>query len=309
MPTSYTDNIKLGKPAVADLNWNIPLNANSDSLDGLAPIARLCVTPTEIPSASLNVAVAPGKFRRCTGQVVTYAGTTSQAIPASTTKVLYLDPAGALQVAASYPTSAHDRLATVVAGTATITSITDDRISTTEILGSYTSAENDAAAASAGVPAGCTYRDPTGVLRVQAGILGGISPFSSLAVIPAEIPSASLNVAVIAGKFRRCTGEVVAYAGTTSQAIPASTTKVLYLDPAGVLQVAASYPSTAHTRLATVTAGTSTITAIVSDDRISAVEILGSYVSAADDTAAATAGVPIGCIYEDGTGVLRVRKT
>jgi hypothetical protein len=301
--------VKLGKPALGDTNWDQPLTSNIDSLDAIAPLSGLLVTPTEIPSASLNVAVAPGKFRRSTGQIVSFAGSTSQTIPASTTKVLYLDSTGTVQVAASYPSSAHVRLATVVAGTATITSITDDRISAVELLGSYVSAANDTAAASAGVPAGCTYRDRTGVLRVQAGILANLAPLASLAVTPAEIPSASLNVAVAAGKFRRCTGEVVAYAGTTSQAIPASTTKVLYLDSTGALQVASSYPTTAHTRLATVTAGTSTITAINSDDRISAVEILGSYASAADDTAAAAANVPIGCLYQDGTGVVRVRLT
>jgi hypothetical protein len=139
------------------------------------------------------------------------------------------------------------------------------------------------------------------------GILGPIAPLASLAVIPKEIPSTSLNVTVAAGKFCRCTGEVVSFAGASSQAIPASTTKVLYLDSTGALHVAASYPTTAHTRLATVTAGTSTITSITSDDRVSAVELLGSYASAADDTAAAAAGVPVGCLYQDGTGVVRVR--
>ena len=53
----------------------------------------------------------------------------SQAVTASTTKVLYLDltSSGALIVGSSYPTMAHVRLATVVAGSSTITSITDNR--------------------------------------------------------------------------------------------------------------------------------------------------------------------------------------
>ncbi len=63
------------------------------------------------------------------GTTVTYAGTASQAITLSTTKVLYLDGTSswALVVGASYPTTPHVKLATVVAGSSTITSITDNR--------------------------------------------------------------------------------------------------------------------------------------------------------------------------------------
>ena len=91
MSTTYTANIKLGQPALGDTGWSTPLNNNSTTLDGLAPVGGLCVTLTEIPSASLNVAVAAGSYVQQDGTVGTYAGTASQAITLSTTKVLYLD--------------------------------------------------------------------------------------------------------------------------------------------------------------------------------------------------------------------------
>jgi hypothetical protein len=129
MSTTYTPNAKLGQPALGDTGWSTPLNANSTALDGLAPVGGLCVTLHEVPSASLNVAVAAGQYVQQDGTIGTFAGSSSQAITASATKVLYLDltASGALTVAASYPTTAHVRLATVVAGSSTITSITDNR--------------------------------------------------------------------------------------------------------------------------------------------------------------------------------------
>jgi hypothetical protein len=130
MSTTYTSNSKLAKPALGDTGWSTPLNANADTLDGLAPIGGLCVTLTEVPSASLNVKVAAGKVVIQDGSVVSYAGTSSQAITLSSTKVLYLDGTTGpwnLTVGTSYPSTAHVRLATVVAGASTITSITDDR--------------------------------------------------------------------------------------------------------------------------------------------------------------------------------------
>jgi hypothetical protein len=128
MSTTYTSNVGLGKPALNDRNWHTPLNADIDLLDGLSPIGALCVSLTEHPSASLNVKVSAGKYRKVDGTIGTYAGTSSQAITASTTKVLYLTNAGVLTVAASYPAADHVKLATVVAGASTITSITDDRV-------------------------------------------------------------------------------------------------------------------------------------------------------------------------------------
>jgi hypothetical protein len=129
LSTTYTSNIKLGKPALGDTGWSTPLNSNCDTLDGLAPVGALAVTLTEVPSSSLNVKVAAGKYVQQDGTVASYAGVATQAITTSTTRVLYLDlaAAGALTVGSSYPATPHIRLATVVAATSTITSIADDR--------------------------------------------------------------------------------------------------------------------------------------------------------------------------------------
>ena len=130
MATTYTNNAKLAKPGVADRSWDVPLNGNADALDALAPVGGLCVTPAEVPSASLNVRVAAGRYLKQDGSVGSYAGAAAQAVAASSTKVLYLDlaAAGALAVGASYPATAHIRLATVATGPAAITSVADDRV-------------------------------------------------------------------------------------------------------------------------------------------------------------------------------------
>lgn len=168
MSTTYTPALSLGKPAMGDTAWNVPLNATIDALDALAPIGGLAVTPTEIPSTTLNVKVAAGNYRKSSGAVGSYAGTTSRAIAASSTKVLYLDSSGTLQVASAYPTSgAHVRLASIVTGTSSITSITDQRIAAVEIGSALAAAADDTAAATAGVPIGCFYQDTTGVVRVR----------------------------------------------------------------------------------------------------------------------------------------------
>lgn len=128
MATSYAPNTKLGKPAVADRNWDQALNANADLLDTLAPIGGLCVTSLEVPSASLNVRVAPGRYQKRDGTVGTFAGTASFALGPSQTSVLYLTDAGVLSTSTGYPTTAHVRLATVVTGAATVTRLSDDRV-------------------------------------------------------------------------------------------------------------------------------------------------------------------------------------
>lgn len=168
MATTVFPDTKLSKSALSDIDWDKPISSNAEILAGMASLSGLCVTSKEVPSTSLNVRVAAGSYRKGSGTKATYAGTTSQAITASTTKVLYLDSSGALQVGTSYPTSgAYTPLATVVAGSSTITSITDNRVSACEILASLASAANDTAAATAGVPIGGLYQDTTGVVRVR----------------------------------------------------------------------------------------------------------------------------------------------
>jgi hypothetical protein len=129
MSNTYTANTKLAMPAIGDTGWAVPVNGNCALLDALAPIGGLAVTTTEVPSASLNVAVAAGTYIKQDGTTGAFAGTASQAMTASSTQVLYLDltNSGVLVVAASYPSTPHVRLATVVAGAGTITSVNDNR--------------------------------------------------------------------------------------------------------------------------------------------------------------------------------------
>ncbi|MDR3621602.1 MAG: hypothetical protein P4L85_19785 [Paludisphaera borealis] len=129
MSTLYTNNAKLGKPAVADRNWNLPLNANADALDALAPVGGLCVTTAEIPSASLNVQAAAGRFQKRDGTVGAFAGSALTTLPQNQTCSLYLTDAGTLVISTTgYPTTTHVRLATVVTSVTTILGLTDDRV-------------------------------------------------------------------------------------------------------------------------------------------------------------------------------------
>jgi hypothetical protein len=168
MATTRTSKLKLGKPASGDTLWGTGVyNPNFDAIEALSPIAALAVTLAEIPSASLNVSVAAGSYTDSTGAKVTYAGTASQAITLSSTKVLYLDSTGALTVGTSYPTNAaHVPLATVVAGATTITSITDNRVLGGLVLRTLGSFANDAAAATGGVAIGGLYHT-SGVVHIR----------------------------------------------------------------------------------------------------------------------------------------------
>lgn len=129
MPTTYTANTNMAEPAHGDTSWDTPIIADLNFLDAVAAIGGLCVALHEVPSSSLNVKVSAGNFRASTGSIISYAGTASQGCTASLTNYLYLDDAGALHVSTSaFPASLHVRLATVVAGSSTITSITDARL-------------------------------------------------------------------------------------------------------------------------------------------------------------------------------------
>lgn len=170
MATTYTTYAKLSKPALADRNWDVPINANATALDAMAAIGALCVTMAEVPSASLNVAVAAGTFVDSTGAFVTYAGTASQAITTGTTKYLYLTDGGTLTVASAWPaaTVAQVRLAVVVAGASTITSITDARIPWSAInTGTYLPLAGGTMGEAANVALGTTTGSKIGTSAAQ----------------------------------------------------------------------------------------------------------------------------------------------
>ena len=130
MASTYTTKFGRAKPADGDTGWGTTLRGDLDQLDALAPVGALAVRPAEIPSASLNVSVAAGTFIDSTGAYVAYAGTASQAVASGSTKYLYLTDAGTLTVGAAWPGSGtkHVRLAVVVTGASTITSVTDARV-------------------------------------------------------------------------------------------------------------------------------------------------------------------------------------
>jgi hypothetical protein len=128
LANTFTNAVQLAMPGVGDRSWSVPLNGNSQILDALNPIGDFNCTTVEVPSASLNVKTAAGQFTKTGGGIVTFAGATIAAT-ASATSVIYLDGTAswALTVGTAYPATAHLRIATVVAGTTTITGITDNR--------------------------------------------------------------------------------------------------------------------------------------------------------------------------------------
>jgi len=131
MSNTYTPNVQLAMPASGDRTWNVALNANCSMLDALAPVGSLAVTTTEAPSASLNVKVAPGSYLNQGGSIGTFAGVSSRAMTISATNYLYLDltNSGTLTVnTTGFPSTAHIRLAVVIAGAGAILSIADNRV-------------------------------------------------------------------------------------------------------------------------------------------------------------------------------------
>ncbi len=138
MSTTYTPNVKLAMPGPGDPNWNVAVNGNCTSIDGQAPVGGLAVSVKEVPSASLNVAIAGGNYLKQDGTIATFAGVSSRAMGASTTNYVYLDVtnSGTLVVnTTGFPITAHVRLAVVGTGAGTVTSIVDSRVAF-EVVGS-----------------------------------------------------------------------------------------------------------------------------------------------------------------------------
>jgi hypothetical protein len=129
----------------------------------------------------------------------------------------------------------------------------------------------------------------------NALVLDALAPVSSLAVVTTEVPSATLNVHVAAGSFLKQDGTIGTYSGTVSQAMTASATNYLYLDltNSGVLVInSTGFPPTAHVRLATVVAGSSSIVSIA-DARV-AFHVVGSFADGANLTFGTSTGTQIG---------------
>lgn len=101
----------------------------------------------EVPSITLNVKVSAGTFRKSDGTRVSYAGNASFAVGAGVTSKLWLTDAGTLTAGGAFPADGvpHVRLASVVAGASTITSITDAREPWASAASPLTSGANQAA--------------------------------------------------------------------------------------------------------------------------------------------------------------------
>jgi hypothetical protein len=128
MATTFTQNILLQKPGTADRNWHVPLNANHDLLDSVSSIGNLFVTPTEIPSSSLNIRVSGGTYVEGDGTAGMFPGVDSVTLPPSSAVCVWLNTAGALVVSSSYPVSTHVRLAQVVTSPSSVQSVVDERV-------------------------------------------------------------------------------------------------------------------------------------------------------------------------------------
>lgn len=165
MSTTYTARAQLGYPAVGDSGWGATYNTIVTTLDGFNALGALAVTLKEVPSASLNVAVAAGSYRKADGTVASYAGTASQAMTTAATNYVYLTDSGTLTVNTSgFPAATNVvRLAVVVAGASTITSITDARI-----------AHRSEGATTYLALAGGTFADSGGVVTVETGTTNGV---------------------------------------------------------------------------------------------------------------------------------------
>lgn len=134
MASTYTSKLSIRKPGSGETGWGPLINADLDQIDGLASTGQLGVAPAAIDvatglSTSLNIKVAAGTFVDSTGAYVDYAGTGSFAMTDSITNYVWLTDAGVLTKGAAWPAAATKvvRLAVVVAGATTLTSITDAR--------------------------------------------------------------------------------------------------------------------------------------------------------------------------------------
>lgn len=126
MSTTYTTNAKLQKPGVGDRNWNTPINANTDAIDGLTAVGSLCGSPHEMPSTSLTLSVSACAYQKADNSVGTFAGGTIS-LTASIANYVWIDASGTLTKGTAFPTTPHVRSCIATADASKITSIVDAR--------------------------------------------------------------------------------------------------------------------------------------------------------------------------------------
>lgn len=240
MANTYTSNVKLAMPTIGDTGWSVPVNGNCTALDGVAAVGGLAVTTHEQPSSSLKVDVAAGAYVKNDRTVGTYAGTgvSPQTMTASTTAVLYLDgtAAWALTAAASYPTTAHVRLATVVTGAATITTITDNR-QCFDVVGSILDGTTWTVGSTSGLQIGTATTQKLGFFGATAIVQPGATTdlatgLQNLGLFAAGTHPATLGAVTVttlgtAGAVTLGDGNNIAVGSTTGTQIATATTQKL----------------------------------------------------------------------------------
>ena len=137
MPTTKTPNLGILLFASGTTNWGSLHNAVTfPMLDGMAALAALAAVPADIDttsglSTSLRIQVNAGTYVNAAGALVAYSGTGGSplTLAASSTKYVWLTDAGVLTTGAAFPSAGTKcvRLAVVVTGATTITSVTDAR--------------------------------------------------------------------------------------------------------------------------------------------------------------------------------------
>jgi hypothetical protein len=102
LANTYTNWVRFAIPAEGDADWGDTLRDNLiNRLEATESIRGLCVTPAEMPSTSLNLQIAHGRFQRPDGTVVQFNGATIAA-PAGD-NYLWLDATGTPQITAGAP--------------------------------------------------------------------------------------------------------------------------------------------------------------------------------------------------------------
>lgn len=119
-------------PLFAPQGWHEYMNANWDTLAGIAAIGDLAVQPRDydaaIQSSSLYVKVYAGNYAKADGTIGAYPGVASFLLPASTTSYLWLTDAGILTSGLTFPATAHVRLASVTTNSTRIIDMMDERV-------------------------------------------------------------------------------------------------------------------------------------------------------------------------------------
>lgn len=247
MSSTFTARAGFEKPAYGDYvnTWNTVWSTFLDAVDGVGAVGSLAVALTEHPSSTLNVAVAAGTFRKSDGTLVSYAGTSSQAMTTAAANYLYLTDLGVLTVnTTGFPAAFHVRLATVVAGASTITSIADSRIP-------FSSSGANLGMVYLALTGG-TFVDTSAVAVVHTGTTHGVQFGGAAAELvgfwgttPAAQPSGAAQAAVGTLATQSLT---VSTGGVASTTLAAATNTTALTDSSG---------GTASTTLAVIVAGAS----------------------------------------------------